>query len=98
MAKTDITSMTEAEIKAYLQQRKVEQAKLVREKGVQARADVEAYCLKKHGMTLAAIFTASNKTAEPKTYKNPANGETYTYGGRGKMPAWVKPEYEIRTN
>ena len=94
MAKTDITSMTEAEIKEYLIQRKAEQAKLVREKGVAARAEVEAYCLKKHGMSLAQIFTATKKAPETKSYRHPETGQTYIYSGRAKLPAWCKPEYQ----
>ncbi len=97
--KTDITQMTEEEIKQFLQHRKEEQAKLIRENGVKAREELEVYCQKKYGMTLAQIFTASDKAPKaPKQYKNPDNGSVYTYSGRGKLPAWVKPEYEIKAN
>jgi hypothetical protein len=91
--KTDITSMTEAEIKEYLTQRKVQSLALQREKGVEARKDVEAYCLKKHGMSLAMIFTATRKAPQLQSYRNPKDGTTYIYSGRGKLPAWCKDEY-----
>src|SRR5258706_9047586 len=87
--KTDITQMSAAEIEEFLKQRKQEQAKLAALKGAEARKDVEAYCLKTHGLTLAQIWMAG-WFSEPKTYKNPASGETYTYSGRGKVPAWLK--------
>ena len=68
----------------------MEQAKIVREKGVQAKTELEAYCLKKYGISLAAIFTSSANGAGPKSYKNPTTGELYTYSGRGKVPGWLK--------
>ena len=101
---TDITQMTETEIQEYLQQRKAEQAKLVALKGKEARKDVEAYCLKKHGLTLAQIWMAGSNIVS-KTYRNPADGKDYTYSGRGKVPEWLKgadnkpnPAYEVRSN
>jgi DNA-binding protein H-NS len=103
--KTDISQMTDAEIQEYLKQRKVQQANLVREKGVQAKAELETYCMKKYGMSLAAIFTASANGVGPKTYKNPESGSLYTYSGRGKVPGWLQgpdkkpnPAYEVRSN
>ena len=96
----DIASMTEAEIQDYLKQRKAEQAKIVAQKGVEARKDVEAYLQKKWGLTLSQVWMAGS--TQPKTYKNPADGSVYTYSGRGKVPAWLKngdgkpnAEYEI---
>jgi len=102
----DISQMTDAEIAAYMQMRKAEQAKLVRENGVKAKAELEQYCLKKYGMSLAAIFTASANSAGPKSYKHPETGQVYTYSGRGKVPVWLKepggkkpnPAYEVRSN
>lgn len=99
MAKTDITKMTEDEIKQYLQNRKEEQARLVREQGVKARAELEVYCQEKYNMTLAQIFTATNRAPKPsKQYRNPSDGTVYTYSGRGKLPGWVKPEFEVQAN
>src|SRR5215471_16232525 len=105
MAKTDITQMTESEIQEHLKLRKLEQAKVLREKGEQARKDVEAYCQKKWGLTLAQVWMAGGNFPEPKTYKNPANGSLYTYSGRGKVPEWLQgadkkpnPTYEVRSN
>src|SRR5712692_2886618 len=86
----DITQMTDQEIKEYQEQRKATQAALVREKGVKAKAELEKYCLQKYGISLAAIFTASANGTGPKSYKNPATGQTYTYSGRGKVPGWLK--------
>jgi len=105
-ATKDISQMTDAEIAAYMQMRKAEQAKLVRENGVKAKAELEAYCLEKYKMSLAAIFTSSaNGGAGPKSYKNPENGSIYTYSGRGKVPGWLKgpdnkpnPAYLHQTN
>lgn len=101
----DISQMTDTEIKAYLEQRKIAQAQLVREKGVQAKAELEQYCLKKYGISLAAIFTASTNGSGPKQYKNPQTGASYTYSGRGKVPGWLKgadnkpnPAYLVSTN
>jgi hypothetical protein len=103
--KTDISQMTDQEIAAFLEQRKAEQAKLVRENGVKARAELEQYCLKKYNMSLAAIFTAGNKVLEHKTYKNPETGALYVYKGKGKVPGWLKgankkpnAAYEVKAN
>ena len=103
----DITAMTDAEIAAYMQQRKAQQARLVAEKGKEARKDVENYCQQKWGLTLAQVWMAGDKSEGPKTYKNPANGEQYTYSGRGKVPGWLQissenhkpnPAYEVKSN
>jgi DNA-binding protein H-NS len=101
----DISAMTDAEIAEYLKARKAEQAKLVAAKGVQAKKELEAYCLKTYGISLAAIFTSSENASAPKTYRNPGNGENYTYSGRGKVPTWLKDDqgkpnvaYLVKTN
>jgi hypothetical protein len=100
----DITQMTASEIEDYLRQRKLEQAKIAAEKGKEARKDVEVYLQKKWGLTLAQVWMAGSNIVA-RTYKNPANGQTYTYSGRGKVPAWLKgpddkpnPAYEVRSN
>lgn len=82
---TDITRMTDDEIRDYLRQQAEKRRQLQLLKGVEARKDVEAYCLKKHGMTLAMIFTATDKA--PKSYRSPT-GETWH--GKGKKPEWLK--------
>jgi len=103
--RTDISKMTDGEIKEYLEQRKQLQAKLVREKGVAAKAELEKHCMEKYGISLAAIFTSSANGTGPKTYKNPEGGALYTYSGRGKVPGWLKgpdnkpnPAYLHQTN
>jgi H-NS histone family len=101
----DINEMTDAEIEVYRQQRKAQQAKLVAEKGKEARADVEKYLQSKWGLTLAQVWMANQTASQPKTYRNPANGQTYVYSGRGKVPVWLqdhnkKPNaaYLVQTN
>lgn len=91
----DPATMSIADLQAIIEGKKQEQAALVREKGMEARKDVEAYCLKKHGLSLQAIFTASDKV--PVTYKDPATGKTYA--GRGKRPSWLaghEAEYVVQ--
>lgn len=101
----DINTMTDAEIDAFRQQRKAQQAKLVAEKGKEARKDVEKYLQQKWGLTLAQVWMAGSNSLGPRTYRNPANGETYIYSGRGKVPAWLKdangkpnPAYLVQSN
>ena len=72
---------------------------------MKAKAELEAYCLKKYGISLAAIFTASADAKGPTNYRNPENGSIYTYSGRGKVPGWLQgpdkkpnPAYEVRSN
>ena len=102
--KTDITQMTDAEILEYQKQRKIQQAKIAQERGKEARKDVEAYLQKKHGLTLAQVWMSGSNIVS-KTYLNPANGQTYVYSGRGKVPKWLKgsddkpnPAYEVKIN
>src|SRR5215475_496040 len=107
-SKTDITQMTDAEIAEYMKARKIQTAKLVAEKGKKAKEELEGYCLKKYGLSLQQIYTSGGEG--PKTYKNPHNGETYIYSGRGKVPGWLKiggdgddankpnPHYEVKSN
>jgi DNA-binding protein H-NS len=82
----DTNKASVGELEALIKQKKAERAKTIAEKGLKARADVEAYCQKTHGLRLADIFTASNKA--PKQYENPATGETWN--SRGKKPGWLK--------
>jgi DNA-binding protein H-NS len=91
MVKTDITQMTAQEIEEYLQQRKDEAAKKLQENGMKWKEELEVYCQKKYGVSLAVIFTASDKAPKPsRQFKNPADGSVYTYSGRGKVPGWLK--------
>jgi len=103
--KTDISTMTDTEIAEYLKQRKDQQARIAAEKGPEARKDVEQYLQKKYGLTLAQVWLSNGKVPERKTYKNPADNSTYTYSGKGKVPAWLKGHdgkpnsaYEVKTN
>jgi len=89
MAVKDITKMTDAEIAAYMQERKADQARLGAEKGKEARKDVENYCQQKWGLTLAQVWMAGDNYKGPQTYKHPTNGTLYTYSGRGKVPDWL---------
>jgi hypothetical protein len=102
--KTDITQMTQSEIEEHLKQRKIQQAKIAQEKGKEARKDVEQYLQKKYGLTLAQVWMSGSNIVS-KTYLNPANGQTYVYSGRGKVPTWLKgpndkpnPAYEVKAN
>jgi H-NS histone family len=101
----DITKMSETEIQDYLRQRKVDQARIIAEKGKEARKDVENYCQQKWQLTLAQVWMAGDNYRAPKTYKNPTTGELYTYSGRGKVPVWLKgadnkpnPQYLVQSN
>lgn len=98
MVKTDITQMSAQEIKDYLRQREEDAAKQLRENVTKWKEELEAHCQKKYGVSLATIFTATSKPRETKQFKNPADGKLYTYSGRGKLPGWVKPEYEVKSN
>lgn len=103
MVKTDITQMTAQEIKEYLEQREEEAAQKLRENAAKWKEELEAHCQKKYGVSLASIFTASsNPPKAPRKFKNPKDGSTYTYSGRGKVPEWLKgsdgkpnPQYEV---
>lgn len=102
----DINSMSLEEIAAYLQDRKEQEARERHEKALKAKAELEAYCQEKYGLTLAQVYTASDKPlAERKQYKNPETGEVWAYSGRGKVAAWAKgadgkpnPAYEVKSN
>lgn len=67
-----------------------------RKKCLELRPQFEAKA-REHGVTLAHIFTASDKPAV--SYRNPDTDDTYS--GRGKKPSWLKgheTEYQIRAN
>src|SRR4051812_46890728 len=106
MVKKDITNMTVEEIAAYLQERKGNEAKERHQKAIAAKVELEEYCQKKYGLTLAQVFTASDKPpSERKQYKHPENGSLYSYSGRGKVPGWLKgsdgkpnAQYEVKSN
>lgn len=95
MVKTDITQMTAQEIRDYLRQKEEEAAKQLQLNAAKWKEELDAYCWKKYSVSLATIFTASAKPRDVKQYKNPQDGKLYTYSGRGKLPNWVKPEYEV---
>ena len=104
-AKKDISEMSVEEIAAYLKDRKENEAKETWEKAVKAKVELEAYCQKKYGLTLAQIFTTPDKMPEKKQYKNPQTGELYVYSGKGKVPAWLKgadgkpnQDYVVKSN
>jgi DNA-binding protein H-NS len=61
-----------------------------RQNGPEMRKKLEAYCLKEFGMSLASVISSTRKAPTPKTFKNPANGELYTYPGKGKYPDWLQ--------
>ena len=101
----DITKMSDAEIVEFQRQRRLQQAKLVAEKGKQAKTELEAYCLTTYGLSLQQIFMSGGNAKGPTTYKHPENGSLYTYSGKGKVPAWLKgpnnkpnPAYEVKSN
>lgn len=102
MVKTDITQMSAQEIREFLHRKEEEAAKQLRENVAKWKEELEAYCQKKYGVSLATIFTASSKPRDLKQYKHPQTGETYTYSGRGKVPGWLKgadgkpnPQYAV---
>lgn len=84
-----LSQLSIADIEQLLKTKKQEQTRLAALKGAEARKDVEKYCLDKHGLSLAQIWMAG-WFSEPKTYRNPKTGESYTYSGRGKVPEWLK--------
>jgi hypothetical protein len=66
-----------------------------RQKCIALRPTLEQTCIE-HGVTLAHVFTASNKPA--KQYRDPASGAVYS---KGKKPSWLKgheAEYLVRSN
>lgn len=105
MAKKDISQMSVEEITAYLQERKVAEARDRHERAIKAKAELEQYCQERYGLTLAQIFTASDKMPAQRQYKNPQTGEIWTYSGKGKVAGWAKgsdgkpnPELEVKSN
>jgi DNA-binding protein H-NS len=101
----DVSTLSVADIEALLRAKKEEQAKIAAEKGLEARKDVERYLQEKWGLTLTQVWMANGKPSVKKTYKNPADGKTYTYSGKGKVPAWLKdsngkpnPAFEVKSN
>jgi hypothetical protein len=66
---------------------KREQAK---QNGPKIREELEDYCLKKYGMSLASIVSSTRKAPTPKTFVNPQTNEEYTYPGKGAYPDWLK--------
>lgn len=87
----DINTMSLEEIAAYLQERKEQEARERHEKAIKAKVELEAYCQEKYGLTLAQVYTASDKPLSArKQYQNPETGALYSYSGRGKVPAWLK--------
>jgi len=56
---------------------------------LEMRSELATLCEKK-GLTLAHVFTASNKAPkEEEHFKHPQTGETYAYRGKGKKPTWL---------
>jgi hypothetical protein len=105
MVKKDINNMTVEEIATYLQERKEQEIKDRQEKAIRAKAELEAYCQEKYGLTLAQVFTASDKVQTRKQYQNPEDKKLYSYSGRGKVPGWLKgtdgkpnPQFEVKSN
>ena len=90
MAKKDISQMSVEEIASYLQERKEQESREKREKALAAKAELEEYCQKKYGISLAQVYTASDKETTRRQFKNPADGSIYSYSGRGKVPGWLK--------
>jgi DNA-binding protein H-NS len=88
-----LAKLSVQDIEQLLRNKKQEQARVAAERGKEARKDVEDYIAKKWGLTLAQVWMAGDNYQGPKTYLNPANKETYTYSGRGKVPAWLKDEH-----
>jgi len=70
----DITAMTDNEIAAYMQQRKAQQAKMIAEKGKEARKDVENYCQQKWGLTLVSRIRSSLHTSATDRAAKPLRG------------------------
>jgi hypothetical protein len=102
----DLNTLSVADLEAALEAKKAEQAKYAAENAVKARAAVEEFLKQNwNGLTLVQVWMANGKVANKKTYKNPADGKSYTYSGRGKVPTWLKgpdnkpnPAYEVKTN
>ena len=101
----DIHNMSVEEITAYLQERKVHEARDRHERAIKAKGELEQYCQEKYGLTLAQVFTASDKMPTQKQYKHPGDGSLYVYSGKGKVPGWLKgsdgkpnPAYEVKAS
>jgi len=90
VAKQDINEMSIEEIASRLQERIEQEAKEKRAKALAAKAELEEYCQKKYRMSLAYIYTISDKEPTRRQFKNPADGSIYSYSGRGKVPGWLK--------
>src|SRR4051812_37340353 len=90
MVKKDITNMTVEEIAAYLQNRKEQETQEKQQIAIKAKKELEVYCQQKYGLTLAQVYTTSDKIQTRKQYRHPENGSIYAYSGRGKVPGWLK--------
>ena len=83
MAKIDIDELSVEQIQNMLKEKKKREADKLSEQGEKIRGELDAYCQKTYGMSLAAIFTAGKRSQ----YANPAN-KSEVYNGRGKPPKW----------
>jgi hypothetical protein len=114
MADLDISKLSLADIEAMMNAKKQEIEKTKTEKSAEALKFIEDTLKKKYnGLTLEDLGYAQ-KTEKKKRifvkrqYKNPANGDLYTYKGfggvKGTVKAWlykdgkINPDLEVKTN
>jgi hypothetical protein len=74
------------ELEAFLKSRKEAEQRRASEDGVRIRKEVEGYVLETYNLTLAQIFTATDK--EPVSYKCHLTGKLWS--GKGRRPEGLR--------
>jgi hypothetical protein len=65
VTKTSVEDMSDTEILDFVTKRKAAQRKLASEKAYGYRAELDAYCQKQYGLSMAQIFTARDPSKPP---------------------------------
>jgi hypothetical protein len=77
-------------LEKLLKSRKIEERRILQERGVEIRKELDLYCQRTYGLTLQKVFISSDKPLNNSVFIHPETGEEYTYPGTGKLPNWVK--------
>jgi hypothetical protein len=86
MTGTDYENLTSKELKALAATQEANEKRQLAKRGVKIRKEVEAYVKDKYQLTLAQVFTASDKP--PVSYKCPTT--KVVWHGIGKRPVGLK--------
>lgn len=86
MSGTDYENLTSKELKALAAKQEAKEKRQLAKRGVTIRKEVEAYVQEKYKLSLAQIFTASDKP--PVSYKCPQTN--VIWHGMGKRPVGLQ--------